>query len=741
MAASEAADAAQAAALMAAAEAADVAQAAALMAASEAADAAQAAALMAAAEAADAAQAAALAAAAMMAEEDQAAAVAAAEAVHAAALEAAATAAAADKMTALEDAATAAAADKMTALEDAATAAAADKMTALEDAATAAAADKMTALEDAATAAAADKMTALEDAATAAAADKMTALEDAATAAAADKKKALEDAAAEAEIAKAAAVNAAVTAALSEDAATRALGAYRNAKTDLDIAESAYEQDPTVANAKAYMDAATDAYMKAQAAHTAAQDGNTEQMTQAGQAVTDTGNAVTSAGTAVNEANRVAGITADALQVAMAILASPETIADVVDVPEFGVTATRTDAAGVKITVSDLGADRTVDPPDEPPLTQDDEELKASTSLAPQISSKWSSSRHERTDDDEGVKEVVTVYSDIKAAGDEPYDSYYTVADRAAVEGSVDVDSRELMIDEEMVAANADLFQSANFPRVGAQVATYPANDPATDVNEGLGRTFGGRFNGVLGEYSCTADAPAVCRATAGNDGKLLSLDGEWTFTPVAGVHKVLGVTPDPDQLHFGYWLKTTAGEDDNPTSYAFKPFYGGTDVYTMGNQVVEEAEYAGNAAGHYTLKRLRSSGATSNAVTGEFQATVNLTAYFGGDEVRASDHFSIEGEVTGFGDGRADSQANAELGAWSVTLKQETFDEDSDGSFTDGVTTATGKDGTWSAQFFGPDLAVQGVTPQPTGVAGAFDAHFANGHAAGAYGAQIQKK
>ena len=387
----------------------------------------------------------------MMAEEDQAAAVAAAEAVHAAALEAAATAAAADKMTALEaaataaaadkmtaledaataaaadkmtaleDAATAAAADKMTALEDAATAAAADKMTALEDAATAAAADKMTALEDAATAAAADKMTALEDAATAAAADKMTALEDAATAAAADKKMALEDAAAAAEIAKQMAINEAVTAALSEDGATRALGAYRNAKTDLDIAESAYEQDPTVANAKAYMDAATDAYMKAQAAHTAAQDGNTEQMTQAGQAVTDTGNAVTSAGTAVNEANRVAGITADALQVAMAILASPETIADVVDVPEFGVTATRTDAAGVKITVSDLGADRTVDPPDEPPLTQDDEELKASTSPAPHLSSKWSSSRNERTDEDEGVTEVVTVYSDIKAADDSPY--------------------------------------------------------------------------------------------------------------------------------------------------------------------------------------------------------------------------------------------------------------------------------------------------------------------------------
>ena len=51
----------------------------------------------------------------------------------------------------------------------------------------------------------------------------------------------------------------------------------------------------------------------------------------------------------------------------------------------------------------------------------------------------------------------------------------------------------------------------------------------------------------------------------------------------------------------------------------------------------------------------------------------------------------------------------------------------------------------TWTAKFFGPQVANDTTTTvdeskidQPTGVAGEFNAHFSNGHVAGAYGAAI---
>ena len=50
-------------------------------------------------------------------------------------------------------------------------------------------------------------------------------------------------------------------------------------------------------------------------------------------------------------------------------------------------------------------------------------------------------------------------------------------------------------------------------------------------------------------------------------------------------------------------------------------------------------------------------------------------------------------------------------------------------GTFADaGKTVATGRDGEWTAQAYGAE------SERPTGIFGGFNAHFSDGHAAGAY-------
>ena len=44
------------------------------------------------------------------------------------------------------------------------------------------------------------------------------------------------------------------------------------------------------------------------------------------------------------------------------------------------------------------------------------------------------------------------------------------------------------------------------------------------------------------------------------------------------------------------------------------------------------------------------------------------------------------------------------------------------------GTTTASGQDGQWSAQGYGEQME------RPVGIFGGFNAHFTDGHAAGAY-------
>jgi hypothetical protein len=326
---------------------------------------------------------------------------------------------------------------------------------------------------------------------------------------------------------------------------------------------------------------------------------------------------------------------------------------------------------------------------------------------------------------------MVVVYTDIDAAGDEEFTDYYGTADRPGVTSTISNGVLSLNEDEDIVSANSGLYSSPHFPKTGDQVVTYGTDE----------RDFPGRFNGVPGEYSCTG---ATCRAIANSKGQLINLEGEWSFdadAPEAGKpHKVYGVTPDTDYMYFGYWVQTIPGEDGDPTTYKLQTFADGLLEYaSIPNGLTGTAKYAGDAAGIYAWKQLRTDGSAQRIVAGEFTADVNLTAYFGGLDVAANDVNSIEGTITGF------EAADADLSAWEVELEQETFTATGGNNgvvgFTGGTAKGGGNEGQWSANLFG-DNEDDGNDPvQPSGIAGEFDAHFSNGHAAGAFGAERVKK
>ena len=718
-AAATAAETAKTEALAAAATAAETAKMMALAAAAMAADAAQMEALAAAAMAADAAQMEALAAAAMAADAAQMEALAAAANLQGEELAAAIAAAETAKMMALAEAATAADAAKMTALAEAATAADAAKMTALAEAATAADAAKMTALAEAATAADAAKMMALAEAATAADAAKMMALAEAATAA---------------EEAQRLAVATAVATALGEAGVESALDAYDRANVALGTARTEYDSDTSSvdkANAyKKYADAALVAAQSAKAVADAA--GNAAQMGAADRALDAATGAVRGAGEAVTFAMDTTMTTEDAIAVAMAITADPGT-AGPFDAAEnnntIAVTYEDSDD-GVVFTVTDVKGN-------------DDVEVAADGDPV-MVSLRLHKSVHTSENEDDTTSEMTVVYSDIAAPGPQAYEDYYSTV-RTGVTGIVSDTDGVLNLDEDMVAAAAELYSSPNFPQSGDQIKTYKtADDLDTDVDESAESMFAGTFNGIPGMYSCENNNQD-CGATADKEGKLMTLTGMWEFTPTdfaAGDYMLLGVLPDTDHLYYGYWLKTEVTDDGN--EYEFQAFSGGSMVFAESAIAAVEgkATYNGTAAGRYVEKSdFDQAGSGRVAVTGAFTARANLTANFdAGGAVAVADHYSISGTVSHFVDETNQSLDSLSGDGWTVKLQKATFGvrNDVDGTVTSptndwtGVAEGTGNDGTWSGQFFGDSAD----DAQPSGVAGEFTAHFTNGHVAGAFGA-----
>ena len=177
---------------------------------------------------------------------------------------------------------------------------------------------------------------------------------------------------------------------------------------------------------------------------------------------------------------------------------------------------------------------------------------------------------------------VFTNKSDAKAVN---YDDYYvqtaadpsigTATDRPGLTGLVSGMEEDGVLDLDenaaMVKANSRLFSADEFPAGDRQTFTYTEGD----------RKFDGMFNGVAGEYACTV---ASCTAMSDKDGNLVDLTGEWTFKPDAddlSKVKIAGVDHDTDYLAFGYWLRTTEEDGEDPT-YGVGTFATGAQPYLL---------------------------------------------------------------------------------------------------------------------------------------------------------------
>ena len=428
-------------------------------------------------------------------------------------------------------------------------------------------------------------------------------------------------------------------------------------------------------------------------------------------------------------------ITADAIAVAMAIIAAPPG-------PPGGPFYSEAAADNYMVDVARTGDDVTVtvtDPKGTDEIADDEKLMAAET--PPHAIDGWHGARFMRGE----ATEYVTVYTNIDAPGDEKYEEYYAAVDDRDGVTAIDDGVLTLDIADVEAAAKLGLYSAAMFPTLGRQFATYPGDDPDTDVDESEQRMFAGTFHGVPGMYLCM-EVTDGCTATADNDGNLATLTGSWMFTPTdykADKYMVRGVTDDADYLHFGYWLESTEAEDGT-TSYEFQAFSGGTPEFAMSDAVVGTAAYAGPAGGMYVRKVLTSTGEVETATRGSFTADTKLTANFGGNQLAPASRFSISGTVKNFMDGETS------LDGWTVTLKPAPFaayDTDN-GSHTEHANTFTGtttgsetaNEGNWSGTFYGDSTVAEEVTPpQPSGVAGEFNGHFANGHVNGAFGAVKQ--
>ena len=203
------------------------------------------------------------------------------------------------------------------------------------------------------------------------------------------------------------------------------------------------------------------------------------------------------------------------------------------------------------------------------------------------------------------------------------------------------------------------------------------------------------------------------------------------------------------DFLHFGHWMESTM-KRDGTRSHVFRTFSGSeAAAYDGIGDVTGTASYAGAAAGRYVQKTLDPDGTASEVSDGSFTAYADLTATFGNTDgtVAAADQFSIKGEVSNFMDGGTDLGWTLELGKANLGDRDSATGEIAAANATSdfsGMTTgsAGARIGTWSGTLYGVDPEETGGVPvlhqPPTGVAGEFNGHFANGHVAGAFGASI---
>ena len=265
-----------------------------------------------------------------------------------------------------------------------------------------------------------------------------------------------------------------------------------------------------------------------------------------------------------------------------------------------------------------------------------------------------------------------------------------------------------------------EVVSAASF--AGMTLGSITVGPPAAgaEITDGM-QYNDANYKGIPGRVFC---AGSDCMVEGDADSETLT--GSWYFTPTNGDEWYVQLMADADYtvenmyVRFGHWLdldadgpntevKTFAMTGGNMTGVDVNTVNTGDDATALTDT---SASYRGPAAGMSVEKTTNTDGVITEINSAAFTAMVNLKATFGDGDLA-----TLGGTVTDFQGAATDPK-------WSVGLQSKTFT----GTFDDGRTVATGRDGVWSATAYGP----QGG--RPTGVFGGFNAHFTDGHAAGAY-------
>ena len=264
-----------------------------------------------------------------------------------------------------------------------------------------------------------------------------------------------------------------------------------------------------------------------------------------------------------------------------------------------------------------------------------------------------------------------------------------------------------------------------------ALVSTQTATDRATDMDavEDNGLQTEATYKGIPGTAICAGDDCVVETVDdPDNPGTPLSgtvkFTGSWYFTPTSPMQDYVkdGMNYAAETLFatFGHWLVFADQGNTDPTddTWTLNTFATSaisergnlTTVNATGDTLTDtSATYSGSAVGMSVLKMTNEAGDGQDIDSGRFTADVSLLAEFGTGPM-------LSGHIDNF-------QGSA-VGNWRVMLEKTAFDS----AITAGVASSSGRDGVWAANSYGE------ATARPTGIFGGFNAHFLDGHAAGAF-------
>ena len=275
-----------------------------------------------------------------------------------------------------------------------------------------------------------------------------------------------------------------------------------------------------------------------------------------------------------------------------------------------------------------------------------------------------------------------------------------------------------------------DLFSTGNVP---STIETGDGEEIDTNVE----------YKGIPGLLFC---AGGDCMVEGEGDAQALT--GSWYVAADNPMHYYMKPADDPattdvdeslkyqqDTMYaiWGHWLTVAGNGDATVTTFARDGTQSGNSA-TSGSWGAADpndanlsgttATYSGTAAGRSVHETTDTNGVVTNIRSGRFMADVTLTAKFSDTTPMLGGTIDKFRAAEGSSPGVVDS-------SWTVTLTETAT---ANGTVAAGVADASGQDGTWEATSYGE------ADMRPAGIYGGFNAHFTDGHVAGAWATRKKK-